>query len=657
MARWSWRRNAVSLDIVQNIEIPNSPFVSPIRSVRPDAPRISEMSDVGRYVQRIFNTAKAYRKKVDANWDNYYDAYRGRFNWWRSYNQYKDNWRTRLTVNHTFATCQNIVAVLFDNKPRIDIRATSWRQNPYAQTLQIAVDQIWSRRRLGSKSEDAMLNGCIYGNGYLKIYWNPDAENGQGDVDGEVVPTQYLFADPRATDIEDAEYIIEAKPVPVAYVHEMYGERGKLVHADAPQGSYAESRAQRSTLRGLEVFGGMDSGSVRFSTPVGAVPSLSGQYDPAAPQAFDGKTSDKWVTLIEAWVRDRREETYEIDVLMPGPQGMQWGKQPMKRPMYPYGRLITMAGNIVLRDIPSPYRRWPYVRFVDVRLPAEFYGVGEPEVLRDLQFEINKRRSQMVDHAAHMGNAIWIIDKNSMVDPDMLTNRPGQVVDKVGGTEVTRLPPPAMPSWLPAMYTTAVGEVHEISGMSAMPGGLPPRGIRSGSGFEAVANITNTRVRSRGRNVEYAVESIGRIIVSLIQDNYTYPRMVRVLGAAGNVWFVPFDGRTVRGDWDIVVEPGSMMPVTRAVRAQQAIELYRMQAIDRRALLEATGFPGAEEVLQRMGEVSTYPNQNYVGQPGMRNPDSSDVSSYAATVRGAPAVMQLPQGPAMQTGPSQGPPQ
>jgi len=312
---------------------------------------------------------------------------------------------------------------------------------------------------------------------------------------------------------------------------------------------------------------------------------------------------------------------------------------------FPFGRLIHWCNGEVLDDGESPYRRWPYALFQDIVLPGEFYAVGEPEVLKDLQLELNKRRSQMVDHASIMGNAIWIVDRHSVVDPEMFNNKPGQIVEKAQGTEVRREAPPPMQSWNMQMIELAIRDMREVSGVSGVSSGQVPKGVRSGSGFEAAQEIGNIRVRSRGKSIKGALEAIGRIMVSHIQQFYTTPRMVRIIGSAGDTHFIPFDGKTIRGDWDLTVEPGSTMSSTKAARIQQAIQLYQLQAIDKRALLEITEFPGKEAILKRMGDMGGTSIPPYPGFPGMPNKDSTDRSGYSLTTRTQPQAPPQPGPP------------
>ena len=145
--------------------------------------------------------------------------------------------------------------------------------------------------------------------------------------------------------------------------------------------------------------------------------------------------------------------------------------------------------------------------------------------------------------------------------------------------------------------------------------------------------------------LEAALEDTGRVVVSLIQQFYTTPRMIRILGSAGDVAFVPFDGTHIRGDWDLRVGAGSTLPLSKSVQAQLALQLYGMQAIDQRALLEHVDFPDFEKILQRMGgPMPPEPRQGYPGWPGQPDPNRPNPSGYSLSIRSMP-VPAMPPGP------------
>ena len=609
---------------------------SPIQSMQTDP--------VAQFVMDCLGAATTARQPYATNWDYYYRLYRGQ-QWPNRQLLRSADWMAYLVVNYLFAIIDSQRATLLDSHPKVVIHPNTPVQQPYARIRQYGMDSVWKRSRAARMYRMVLLSALIYGTGIGKWYWDPEIN----DVRCKEVPVEQFFPDPEATTLNDAEYTIEVRPVPISYLKRHYGDVAWDVRADAGyQGSYSQRRSDQ-----VIPSSGWDRNTpFRWVSPSGDNPLVADQTEFSNPPFRPAYTRENWATLIEMWVKDRSTEVKTLSVQSLDPQTNQWvtTNYSMKKKKYPYGRVIHVAGGKVLEDGPSPYilppgMAGPYVRVVDNELPSEFWGFGECELLKDLQLELNKRRSQLVNHASLMGNAIWIISKDSDIDEDMINNRPGQIIWKNPGSEVRRESPPQMPNWILQTIQMAVNDMKEISGVGNMPGGAAPKGARSGSAAEAMQGIATTRVRSKGHNLEEGIEDGARIALCMMEQFYTTARYFRIVGNMGDVQCVPYDGKNFHGDWDVSMEIGSTMPMQKQALAAKAVEFRKLGVIDNRAVLEANDFPGTEDILKRMGDQSVAGNVNmhYPGFPGTPDPDRSDVSGYAASVR-----HQVPLAPPMQ---------
>lgn len=101
--------------------------------------------------------------------------------------------------------------------------------------------------------------------------------------------------------------------------------------------------------------------------------------------------------------------------------------------MYSYGHIITVGDRqVILRDTRSDkFRPYPYdIPLVDDRyvpVPGEFYGMGIPEILRDLQADKNTVRSQRRENVDLILNKILKLRSGADVDIDTLKFFPGAV--------------------------------------------------------------------------------------------------------------------------------------------------------------------------------------------------------------------------------------
>lgn len=606
-----------------------------------DAPKV-------RYVKKLMDEAIKDRAQHTANWSRYWNFYES-----KQWPTKRINWRAYLVINYIFATIENIVAVMTDNRPKINLLPADKAQTDYVDVLQAVMDTIWRRRNVLFQIQNALRNAMIFGVGFLKVYWDTELDEGRGDINVSCPDPTTIYVDPGCTDFDDAEWVLWADFVSIDYIKRRYPEKSKFVRPGAfLTPNWRDERRQQAgsgnpLMDNTEfVSPGYDrlevAGNTEYSTP----PAKSANF----------KQADR-VQLIEAWFRDDEKEAYEekVKVIDPDTQEVRWEFREMERDKYPNGRLVTIAGDVVLQDIPSPYQhgKWPFVRIVDNAKPNQFYGGGEVALLEDLQKDLNKRRSQVLDYANMLGNGVWVIDHDSGVDPDTITNRPGLIITKMSGREVRREKAPEIPQYLIDLQERTIRDMQAITGIHDTLGGVVPRGIRTGAGMIEAQDIASTRLRLKVRNLEHALVQAGQLMIALIQQYYNPARVVRIIGKDGAVEFFELDGSRIRGDWDIIIGTGSTLPVSKSLRFEQAIRLFQMEAIDQVALLEAADWPGREEIIKRMtgqpppnadGSIPQEPSRDPKGPSHSLGPVVSRAPSFDETPGFSQTFDQPPQG-------------
>jgi hypothetical protein len=203
-----------------------------------------------------------------------------------------------------------------------------------------------------------------FGGAYLKVIWNPAkkativtdmdpatgevkaiAESPVGDIDEHIRTPLEIFIDPKSSDRQDIAWLIEARLVSLNYVQEKFGDDANQVQGgDVPDWYIAGIANYRAAVTG---------------------DVLTDQ------QLLDPEARKYLVLLLECW------------------------EKPSRR--YPSGRLITVAGNKVVR-----YEEWPYDKkdeFPYVYLPFHTavstpYSEGLVEPLLPLQDSYNHIQSQ-----------------------------------------------------------------------------------------------------------------------------------------------------------------------------------------------------------------------------------------------------------------------
>jgi hypothetical protein len=608
------------------------------------------------WVQKTFSIHRAWRKRFDLYWDRYIDLYAG--NHWPQMYDRADFWKARIVVNYTRAIIQTIVATVMDSDPKICVQAGDPLQQAYAGTLEACLDSIWMRCNANVEVKDAQTDACTVGTGYLIGYFDPDAENGLGDVLIKSLPPECVYPQPGCQQVSDCKVFFIMRRESRAWIERYWPDKVHLCRPGA--GGDLGDMEQKRQVANYQGAGGM----AFIDSPVGGI---GGEYGGDDPQIADktnfsnppyayGYAQEPLYDVIEFYVEDRSlevvTETYVVSEL----HYDMWGtphvvdkehERTFERPRYESGwRHGFVNGRTTLEDKNSDFPGIPVAKVVDEAVPHEWFGTGEPQTLEPLQVELNKARSQMIDHARLNGGAVWLVDKAAGIQNDDLDNRPGLIVryNRTNGQELKREPGVPMPSFMMELVEIAIRDMREVSGVSAQASGQPPKGVRSGAGFESATNIATLRIHPRTHNLEVALRDIGRITIKLVQRNYTSVRLIRVLGNDGFTNFIPFNGANIRGDWDLMVMPGSTMGQTQEAEKQTAMELFKLGVIDDVELLQKLKYRGWEAILKRkhaadLAKASGQPvpettaKPNYPGWPGMVDRDSTDTTGYSASIR------------------------
>lgn len=627
----------------------DEPLPVPEGMRRKDAPTL-------RFVRKLMDEAVRDRAQYTSNWSRYWNFYQG-----RQWPTKRINWRAYIVINYVFATVENIVSVMTDNRPKINLLPADKDQTAYVDTLQALLDTIWRRRNVLFQIQHALRNAMIFGVGFLKVFWDPSLDNGRGDINVTSPDPTTIYVDPGCTDFDDAEWVLWADEVSMEHIRRNYPEKAQYVRPGTSISSSGVNwRDERKLAQGS---GNPLSDDMTFVTPAYDRLEVVGNTDYSTPPAKTGATRQQdRVLLVEAWFRDDETEILveKVKTIDPDDGTVHFEEKEVEKAKYPNGRLVTIAGHVVLQDIPSPYMhgRWPFVRIVDNAQPNQFYAKGEVELLEDPQKELNKRRSQVLDYANMLGNGVWVIDHDSGVNPDMITNRPGLIITKMAGREVRRERAPEIPQYLVDLQERTIRDMQTVTGIHDTLGGVVPRGIRTGAGMIEAQDIASTRLRLKVRNLEHALVQMGQLMIGLIQQYYNPARVVRIIGKDGAVEFFELDGSRIRGDWDIIIGTGSTLPVSKSLRFEQAIRLFQMQAIDQIALLESADWPGKEDIIKRMtgqpipgsdqGTLSADGGQNLPENKGPSHSLGPVVSRAPDTGTATPAFSQTfgqaPQG-------------
>lgn len=512
--------------------------------------------------------------------------------WKENYNAYTGELFKRSTArksagqaipNHIFSTVETVKPIMFTNPPKNIVYPKSEDGFAKAMMVQETLDYEWQRTRLLPKILDSLTNGLIYGTFIIGLFW--DAKKDKiGQIEPKIISPFNFFIDPMANEIDDAEYCGYATYKSLGELIKMYPDKAEDLKKNST-----------SSLDDDLTFGKKKD---NVKDQLLYLEFYFKDYSTEATIEEDEETGDKYkVTKIK----------------------------------YPNGRRVIVAGDVLLFDGENPYKmggKFPFVSWSCYKLPGQFWGMSEVEMLVSVQKEICNLYNDIIDNAHLNGNAPWIMDKNSGVEKNSLTNDKGLVVRKNPGTEVRREAPPSMPAYMQNIINDLKYDVQIISGVFDATRGERPMSITSGVAIQALQDSSQGRIRLKTQNLEYLLSELGSMWVQCIQQFWVTPRTIRIMGGSYEPDVIPImingqpivfreiDKDVIDGDFDIEIKTGSTMAVNKSARFEQVLRMAQtpaedgMPMIDRRVLLEYSELENVDDIIERFQEQARLQQEN-----------------------------------------------
>jgi hypothetical protein len=511
-------------------------------------------------------------------------------------------WKAKITLNKIRAFIHFMQAVMTDNKPRVNIKPIVKGSEEAAKLLEHIIDREWDVNDVQDKLSLSVLWGLIWGTGFLKITWNPRKDGGRGALEIEPVVPYRIWVNATATCIEDAEFIIHVERRTLGWVYRNFPKKAALVRDF--RGSRiitsGESESDRDYIR--EGMRHSDR-AIELKTAM----TMNGQTVSQSKGDLGWmRELDDWeVEVGEFWFRDDKPkkfwrqkivngkpqtvsvvDEYNCPILQPAgteitpsplngqPFVRQKYKPKMKpvlvedyRPEFPNGRVVLMAGPVVLRDIPNPYRidGFPFASWKDQDVGA-FWGQGEALGLKDANVTINRIVGTLYDNLNLAGNTSWLVQKDSGLNVKTLRNRPASIIPVDDVKSVQALETKSLPPQFMELYQLLKGAMSEIAGINDQLMGASPVANTAFATIDSMTESSAAILRMKVRNMEKMIKRTGRIMVQLTQQYDVGNRPVRQEvdafdeGQAGVPIMFP-DGHEREGEVMALVPPASSVEV------------------------------------------------------------------------------------------------
>ena len=590
-----------------------------------------------------------YRKRlgIDDLLIHNHELYRGKFF------QLKTKY-PQVPVNLIWKTINTLKGNLTDNKPRATIQGRNGSSDLSGNAWQAAYDEWWEITSQQRILQESVGLSELYGFQVEKMIFNSDLDGGLGEIETVLCdPFGILFWPGCVFDIQKSPMIAHLEAMEIGEIYRRWPKsKGKVQEDPNLSLTLGESR---KPVRGNRL-----RSAVR---PLGTGQQYPGTFKPIEPDdAWDFGTQEIPKALVmELWVKDYTMEWVnpvtgkstkgkpkDEDLQYPGMEAQPIidpvTMQPMVDPMtsqtlmrqvgvtkqaeaiyqskYPgFIRCIhvTNNGKLVLDDLPNPsinpdmprevtcdcylWDKYPFNRRMSYSDGLSEYGMGIIEQIEPLVIEISKKITKIAAHLDVAALPPLILPKGCGIDRRQVNNLPDRIWEPISGISaaIRFLQIPALPQDYTLYIQLLIRLVDMVTGLTDVSEGRKPGGITANSAIRSLQEKAQVVFREKIRNVEVGEVEKGRMFISLGQNWYTKPRLLKYFGESGEQE-IEFKGvsEQFQGEHAFKIETGSTLPTDRWAMQQLYMQLAQAKFIDLPALLEMLNIPKRDEIVQRI---------------------------------------------------------
>lgn len=464
--------------------------------------------------------------------------------------------RVNLVVNRILPKIRARLAKFTKNRPvPVVVPASSDREDFLnARATQKVLEYVQRKVNLEGRYKEALLWSATYGKGFWWIYWDPSArgmvqkkdpisgivveEVVMGDVAVEVgSPYEVFPSDPGKIRIADQPEIMRVKYRLLDDVRQRYKDKAGYIVGEAKRDEAFMYERQIATLNARET------------------PGLGDKSSGVGPEAKDG---GDYVLVKELFTKP-------------------CGK-------YPEGRYVVVGGGVLLKmqgflpygfhNFANPY---PVVEFNDTETAGNFWPTTHVEQMVGLQQEYNALRSGLQEHIRLMKHPKVFVPEQFRMAKNSWTTEAGEVIRYVA---MPGIPPPT--PWVPPAISSDTWRLLDMMNKEfddvtniypAMQGatGQATSGFQTNLLQEAADSVHAPDIRQHEMSLEDAYFKIRRLIAA----GWDVPRLVAVTGKNYEPEVFEFSSDQIDENADIIIQTGSALSTSPAVRSQQVFEMYK----------------------------------------------------------------------------------
>lgn len=508
-----------------------------------------------------------------------------------------------------------------------------------ADAISKQVKQISEENQLPYVDAEVFYDGLVGGRGWYDVRLDfAKNANGEARVRSGDPFSHYPDPDGDTYDPGDWGHVIETKMVSIDEIEAVYGPAARdmaiqfagwgTAHVGLP--SYGRTIVDEVTP--YRRFGGetegartprLDAWGRWVDTSRKAIRLVDFQYMQRSPGLFIVDLGSGYMERVPShWTEQKVQLALSFLAEMGTPATIQ--RRTEKRV-----RWTQMVGDVILRDIWSPYRTFTKIPF----FPYFRRGVtgGMVEDLIGPQMELNARRSALVNIDIRTAKGGWMIPEGGLtVEEESNLRRFGSAAGVIvkykarlnDSTTLTGKPEAIVPSQMATgterLEQKFADDMKQVAGINDSALGNVDK-VQSGRAIEARQRQTVVGLEGFIKNYQRTKELLGRKLLEIVQEHYTEERLVITQGDDGQQESIVINQQSAgtitnnitMGRYRLAVDETPMSSTFLAGAFQEMLDLIdRGAPIPWDEVIQASTIRNKKKIVERVQA-----NQLAMGQP------------------------------------------
>lgn len=510
----------------------------------------------------------------------------------------------RPVTNRMFRQYWEIVSLLTEGKPEPEIKVYDGDEG-YSEIQKLIGQllEVWAAKPNYADALQDIIGFGLLARGIGKVQWNPRLSGGMGDVEILSINPMNFFTLGGDGSVENAECCIETRLVTIASLVRRFGKLAEGIEPE-PLG-----------LPNSQVMRPRQLSSAEWS-------KLAPNMQRILGVKAGGGTPEQLFPMVRQriyWLLDPSKNEGSQTVLV-GPKGANWSYlvEP-GMPLFPRGRVLTVAGRRVLNDTCNPYfhGQHPYIEMIPLKPAWGTDGMSLMGNLMGPQDIINRIMAGLLE-TIKAGLIPTIITPQGAISRGDLDNISTTIsggkleynIMRTGGQKPEFRSQPQTPQLALPMVQMTMREMDQTTGSAAVDAASQKDQIPSHDTMELIQNSRSGMVRLMGRRLEGFLNRGGHQVTCNMLQFYTIGHRVAILGQGGiaKTDFSPLYGSLLSGGmmpeqfvkkFQFSIRPGSALSFDKETRAQMATVLCERGLLSRKGMWRALNNAGANVDIQQ----------------------------------------------------------